>query len=62
MLTMQRAEFSGSGTYGKLARQVCGIDSVAEDATEYQATADYAKAMDAARHQEQLSLSGTLAI
>ena len=26
MLTMQRAEFSGSGTYGKLARQVCGIE------------------------------------
>jgi len=62
MLTMQRAEFSGSGTYGKLARQVCGIDSVAEDITEYKATADYAKAMDAARHQEHLSLSGTLAI
>ena len=62
MLTMQRAEFSGSGTYGKLARQVCGIDSVAEDNTEYKATADYAKAMDAARHQEHLSLSTTLAI
>jgi aromatic ring hydroxylase len=62
MLTMQRAEFSGSGTYGKLARQVCGIDSVVEDNTDYKATADYAKAMDAARHQEQLSLSGTLSI
>jgi len=62
MLTMQRAEFSGSGTYGKLARQVCGIDAVEEDNTEYKATADYAKAMDAARHQEQLSLSGTLSI
>jgi 4-hydroxyphenylacetate 3-monooxygenase/chlorophenol-4-monooxygenase component 2 len=35
---------------------------VAEDITEYKATADYAKAMDAARHQEHLSLSGTLAI
>src|SRR6266704_5979529 len=26
MLTMQRAEFSGSGPYAKLARRVCGIE------------------------------------
>ena len=60
MLTMQRAEFSGSGQYGKLARQVCGIELAVDMSTEYQATADYAKAMDSARHQEHLALTGTL--
>jgi 4-hydroxyphenylacetate 3-monooxygenase/chlorophenol-4-monooxygenase component 2 len=61
-LTMQRAEFSGSGPYAHLARQVCGITLEADDNTEYKATADYAKALDSARHQEKLSLSGTMAI
>jgi 4-hydroxyphenylacetate 3-monooxygenase/chlorophenol-4-monooxygenase component 2 len=61
-LTMQRAEFSGSGAYGKLARRVCGIESSADTNTEYKATADYARALDSARHQEQLALSGTLSI
>jgi 4-hydroxyphenylacetate 3-monooxygenase/chlorophenol-4-monooxygenase component 2 len=61
-LTMQRAEFSGSGAYGKLARKVCGIESAADSSTEYAATAGYAKALDSARHQEQLALSGTLSI
>ncbi|WP_326540425.1 4-hydroxyphenylacetate 3-hydroxylase family protein [Pseudorhodoferax sp.] len=61
-LTMQRAEFSGSGAYGRLARKVCGIESGTEQSTEYAATAGYAKALDSARHQEQLALSGTLSI
>jgi 4-hydroxyphenylacetate 3-monooxygenase/chlorophenol-4-monooxygenase component 2 len=62
MLTMQRAEFSGSGPYGKLAREVCGIEQTASDNTEYRKTADYAKALDAARHQEEVALSGAMAI
>jgi len=61
-LTMQRAEFSGSGAYGKLARKVCGIEEPVQDETEYKATAGYAKALDSARHQEKLALSGTLSI
>jgi 3,5,6-trichloropyridin-2-ol/2,4,6-trichlorophenol monooxygenase len=61
-LTMQRAEFSGSGAYGKLARQVCGIEEPAGASSEYQATAGYAKALDSARQQEQLALSGTMSI
>jgi 3,5,6-trichloropyridin-2-ol/2,4,6-trichlorophenol monooxygenase len=62
MLTMQRAEFSGSGAYGKLARKVCGIELPVDAETDYKATADYAKALDSARHQEQLALSGTLSV
>jgi 4-hydroxyphenylacetate 3-monooxygenase/chlorophenol-4-monooxygenase component 2 len=62
MLTMQRAEFSGSGVYGKLARKVCGIEEPGLAESEYKATADYAKALDSARHQERLALSGTLTI
>ena len=61
-LTMQRAEFSGAGPYARLARQVCGIEIAESEHTDYKATADYAKALDSARHQEQLALSGTLAI
>jgi 4-hydroxyphenylacetate 3-monooxygenase/chlorophenol-4-monooxygenase component 2 len=47
-LTMKRAEFTGAGPLAAFARQVCGIDS--KDAvTEYQVTADYARAQDAGR-------------
>jgi aromatic ring hydroxylase len=62
MLTMQRAEFSGSGPYAKLARQVCRIELAEADQTDYKATAGYAKALDSARHQEKLALSGTMGI
>jgi len=48
--------------YATLARQVCGIELAEADNTEYKATAGYAKALDSARHQEQLALSGTMAI
>jgi aromatic ring hydroxylase len=61
-LTMQRAEFSGSGPYARLARKVCGIESEVDDNSDYKATADYAKALDSARHQESLALSGTMSI
>src|SRR5260370_30689774 len=46
-LTMQRAEFSGAGHYAKLAREVCGIELKQETATEYTASAAYARAQDA---------------
>jgi hypothetical protein len=45
-LTMKRAEFTGSGPFAAFARRVCGIEAKT-DKTEYQATADYAKAQDA---------------
>ncbi|BCZ81307.1 4-hydroxyphenylacetate 3-hydroxylase family protein [Paraburkholderia terrae] len=61
-LTMQRAEFSGSGPYGKLASKVCGIDHRNELMTEYAASADYAKAQDSARHQEQLATHSALTV
>jgi hypothetical protein len=61
-LTMQRAEFSGSGPYARLARRVCGIESEVDANSDYKATADYAKALDSARHQESLALSGTMSI
>lgn len=61
-LTMQRAEFSGSGPYARLARKVCGIELEVQKDTEYNRTADYAKALDSARLQEQLALSGTMAV
>lgn len=47
-LTMQRAEFSGSGDYASFARQVCGIVSSEQEASEYQASVAYARAQDAA--------------
>jgi 4-hydroxyphenylacetate 3-monooxygenase/chlorophenol-4-monooxygenase component 2 len=53
-LTMQRAEFSGSGPYVRFARNVCGIEQ-AEGKSEYRIAADYARAQDAARHQEELA-------
>ena len=56
-LTMQRAEFSGAGPYARFARQVCGIEFERDKATEYKAAADYARAQDAARHQEELASS-----
>jgi len=46
-LTMQRAEFSGAGHYAQLARQVCGIELKQDAATEYGASAAYARAQDA---------------
>jgi 4-hydroxyphenylacetate 3-monooxygenase/chlorophenol-4-monooxygenase component 2 len=49
-LTMKRAEFGGAGPLAAFARKVVGIDVVPDQASEYQATADYAKAQDAARH------------
>ncbi|CDY79056.1 4-hydroxyphenylacetate 3-monooxygenase [Caballeronia glathei] len=60
-LTMQRAEFSGAGPYAKLARQVCGIELEEAEQTDYKATADYAKALDSARHQEQRALTEAFA-
>ncbi len=47
-LTMKRAEFTGAGKFAEFARKVAGIDA-RESMTEYKATADYAKAQDAAR-------------
>jgi 4-hydroxyphenylacetate 3-monooxygenase/chlorophenol-4-monooxygenase component 2 len=47
-LTMARAEFSGAGHYAKLAREVCGIELKQDTATEYSASASYARAQDAA--------------
>ena len=47
-LTMQRAEFSGAGHYARLAREVCGIELKHDSATEYSASASYARAQDAA--------------
>jgi 4-hydroxyphenylacetate 3-monooxygenase/chlorophenol-4-monooxygenase component 2 len=58
---MQRAEFSGAGPYAKLARQVCGIELEEAEQTDYKATADYAKALDSARHQEQRALTEAFA-
>jgi 4-hydroxyphenylacetate 3-monooxygenase/chlorophenol-4-monooxygenase component 2 len=54
ILTMKRAELSGTGPYAAFARRVVGLDSaepekVEQRKTEYQSTADYAKAQDAAR-------------
>ena len=46
-LTMQRAEFSGAGEYARLAREVCGIELKPQSATEYSASASYARAQDA---------------
>ncbi|MCY1217130.1 hypothetical protein D9M72_290320 [compost metagenome] len=62
MLTMQRAEFSGAGPYGTLARKVCGIELDEGVESEYKATAGYAQALDSARHQEKLALSGTMTV
>ena len=45
---MQRAEFSGAGHYARLAREVCGIELKHDSATEYSASASYARAQDAA--------------
>ena len=47
-LTMQRAEFSGVGHYARLAREICGIELKQDTATEYGASASYARAQDAA--------------
>src|SRR5262249_46796316 len=44
-LTMKRAEFTGSGPFAEFARKVCGIEAKS-GATEYQRTADYAKAQE----------------
>ena len=47
-LTMKRAEFTGSGPFAEFARKVCGIEAKSTT-TEYQKTADYAKAQDTGR-------------
>jgi 4-hydroxyphenylacetate 3-monooxygenase/chlorophenol-4-monooxygenase component 2 len=49
MLTMKRAEFTGSGEFASFARRVCGIDAKDDAVTDYKSTADYAKAQDSAR-------------
>lgn len=46
-LTMQRAEFSAGSGYVQLARKVCGIELDQDTATEYSASAAYARAQDA---------------
>ncbi len=48
-LTMKRAEFTGAGPFAAFARRVAGIEVPEDRMTEYKATADYAKAQDAAR-------------
>jgi 3,5,6-trichloropyridin-2-ol/2,4,6-trichlorophenol monooxygenase len=48
-LTMKRAEFTGSGPFAEFARKVCDIETRGDQATEYKATADYAKAQDTGR-------------
>jgi len=48
-LTMKRAEFTGAGPLAAFAREVCGLATAEGRATEYKATADYAKAQDAGR-------------
>ena len=48
-LTMKRAEFTGSGPFASFARKVCGIEAKTDEMTEYQSTADYAKAQDTGR-------------
>jgi 4-hydroxyphenylacetate 3-monooxygenase/chlorophenol-4-monooxygenase component 2 len=48
-LTMKRAEFGGSGALAAFARKVVGIEVGSDRMSEYQATADYAKAQDSAQ-------------
>jgi 4-hydroxyphenylacetate 3-monooxygenase/chlorophenol-4-monooxygenase component 2 len=48
-LTMKRAEFTGNGPFAAFARQVCGIERLGTRGSEYDATADYAKAQDTGR-------------
>jgi 4-hydroxyphenylacetate 3-monooxygenase/chlorophenol-4-monooxygenase component 2 len=48
---MKRAEFTGSGPFAAFARKVAGLDSADGAMTEYQATADYAKAQDKGQDQ-----------
>lgn len=50
-LTMRRAEYAADGPATELARQIAGLALPGTvDDTEYQATADYAKAQDAGGH------------
>jgi 4-hydroxyphenylacetate 3-monooxygenase/chlorophenol-4-monooxygenase component 2 len=56
-LTMQRAEFFGSGPYVEFARDVCGIKGNDHEGSEYRMAADYARAQDSARYQEELASS-----
>src|SRR5439155_25193711 len=60
-LTMQRAEFSGSGPYARFARKICGIEIESGKTTEYKIAADYARAQDAARHQKERASSAARA-
>jgi 4-hydroxyphenylacetate 3-monooxygenase/chlorophenol-4-monooxygenase component 2 len=46
---MKRAEFTGNGPFAAFARQVCGIERLGTRGSEYDATADYAKAQDTGR-------------
>jgi 3,5,6-trichloropyridin-2-ol/2,4,6-trichlorophenol monooxygenase len=55
--TMQRAEMSASGSYSVFARKVCGLEFAGTDTTAYDATADYAKALDQSRTQMPGALS-----
>jgi 4-hydroxyphenylacetate 3-monooxygenase/chlorophenol-4-monooxygenase component 2 len=50
-LTMKRAEFTGSGQFAEFARKVVGLEAKREGMTEYDATADYAKAQDSAHRR-----------
>ena len=45
-LTMKRAEFTGAGPLAAFARKVCGIEGEDDQASEYKATVEYAKAQD----------------
>jgi hypothetical protein len=57
-LTMKRAEFGGSGALAAFARKVVGIEVGSDRMSEYQATADYAKAQDSAQDRAQDSAQG----
>jgi 3,5,6-trichloropyridin-2-ol/2,4,6-trichlorophenol monooxygenase len=48
---MKRAEFTGSGQFAEFARKVVGLEAKREGMTEYDATADYAKAQDSAHRR-----------
>ena len=52
-LTMRRAEFTGNGEFAAFARKVCGLEQACDSKSEYEATADYAKAQDTGRRVDE---------
>jgi hypothetical protein len=49
---MKRADFTGSGPFASFARKVCGLDPADKVITDYEATAEYAKAQDSGHRPE----------